>query len=53
MHTNTTKADIAFKEEVRDFLNTSLTDELREAGRKKNQPLAGTSIRCGMAENSL
>ena len=35
MQTKTTEADVAFREEVRNFLNTSLTDELREAGRKK------------------
>ena len=35
MHTRTTPSDDAFREEVRDFLITSLSDELREAGRKK------------------
>ena len=35
MHNKPDEADQAFREEVRQFLATSLTDELREAGRKK------------------
>ena len=35
MQSKTTEADLAFREEVRDFLNASLTEDLREAGRKK------------------
>lgn len=35
MHNQITEADTAFRQEVRDFLDTSLTDEVREAGRKK------------------
>ena len=35
MSTDQTDADRAFRQEVRDFLSTSLTPELREAGRKK------------------
>lgn len=35
MHAKPTAADLSFREEVREFLDASLTDELREAGWKK------------------
>ena len=53
MSTLARQSDQAFRQEVQTFLDSSLTDELREAGRKKNQYLAGARISFSLAEDSL